>query len=173
MRRTTITVFEILERAWKTRDCALIDMKIEFGVDTTGEIMVADIIDSDSWRLWPSGDKRLMKDKQVYRNLATVTDADLNTVKRNFEWVADQLEYLVPLPSSKVVILMGSPSDQTHCETIMKHAITLGLKAEIRVSSAHKATEETLRILAEYEGSGEKVIVSHLIFFSSVVADIA
>lgn len=67
------------------------------------------------------------------------------------------MDYLVPPPSSLVVILMGSPSDEEHCKKIAKHAAALGLKPQLRVCSAHKGTEETLSILAEYEGSGEKV----------------
>ena len=32
MEKMTVAIFEILERAWATLNCSLIDMKIEFGV---------------------------------------------------------------------------------------------------------------------------------------------
>lgn len=158
MRQSTILVFEILEKAWQTRDCALIDMKIEFGVDETGTIILADVIDSDSWRLWPSGDKRLMVDKQVYRNLTNVTASDLDTVKRNFMWITEQLEHIVPKNDHLVVILMGSGSDAEHCEKISKHCKSLGLNTELRVTSAHKGTQQTLDIVAEYEGTVQNLV---------------
>jgi len=157
MNRTTVTVFEILEKAWASIDCALIDMKIEFGV-SEGELMVSDVIDSDSWRLWPSGDKRLMKDKQVYRNLEVVTPEALEIVKSNFKWIAERLDLLMPAPKALVVVLMGSPSDEEHCKKIVKTCRDLGVPAQMRVTSAHKGTEETMRILAQYEGSGVPTI---------------
>ncbi|XP_058064396.1 bifunctional phosphoribosylaminoimidazole carboxylase/phosphoribosylaminoimidazole succinocarboxamide synthetase [Anopheles bellator] len=161
MRQTTRLVFEILEKAWATRDCALIDMKIEFGVDAEGQLLVADVIDSDSWRLWPSGDKRLMVDKQVYRNLANVTAADLDTVKRNFAWVSEQLDAIAAPKDHLVVILMGSASDAEHCERIAKHCQRLGLNTEQRVTSAHKGTQTTLHIVSEYES-----VLSKLVFIT-------
>lgn len=136
-------------------------MKIEFGVDETGEILVADIIDSDSWRLWPSGDKRLMVDKQVYRNLAKVTKEGLEIVKGNFQWISDQLDEIVPKNDHLVVILMGSPSDKDHCEKIAKYCKELGLNVELRVSSAHKVTKGTLQIVSEYEG-----VINNLVFIT-------
>lgn len=158
MRRTSIVVFEILEKAWATRNCSLIDMKIEFGVDGAGNVIVADVIDSDSWRLWPSGDKRLMKDKQVYRNLATVEQADLQTIKSNFQWISEQLDNILQRPQHLVVIVMGSASDAEHCDKIAKQCATLGLTVEQRISSAHKATEQTLRIAQQYEALGVPLV---------------
>jgi phosphoribosylaminoimidazole carboxylase/phosphoribosylaminoimidazole-succinocarboxamide synthase len=157
MNRTTVAVFEILERAWASIDCALIDMKIEFGVND-GEIMLSDVIDSDSWRLWPSGDRRLMKDKQVYRDLKTVTQEALEEVKANFRWIAERLDLLMPPVKALVVVLMGSPSDEEHCKKIVKSCRDLGVPCQMRVTSAHKGPQETLRIIAQYEGTGVPTI---------------
>lgn len=88
----------------------------------------------------------------MYRDLSNVTEQNLETVKCNFKWVNDQLDYIVQAASPEVVIFMGSPSDKAHCEEIAKHATCLGLRAQLRVCSAHKGTDETLKVLAEYEG---------------------
>ncbi|KAK7097132.1 multifunctional protein ADE2-like [Littorina saxatilis] len=153
--QSTVTVFEILEKSWASLECSLIDMKIEFGVcPQTGELVLADVIDSDSWRLWPSGDRRLMKDKQVYRELQTVTPEALETVKRNFAWVAERVPLLSPKPKARAVVIMGSASDTPHCEKIRDACKKLGVPCELRVVSAHKATDVALNMLYEYEGEG-------------------
>ena len=49
---------------------------------------------------------------------------------------------------------MGSTSDLNHCEKIRKACGNFGIPCELRVTSAHKGPDETLRIKAEYEGDG-------------------
>uniref|UniRef100_A0A4X1SK00 PurE domain-containing protein n=1 Tax=Sus scrofa TaxID=9823 RepID=A0A4X1SK00_PIG len=148
MSHATQAIFEILEKSWLPRT-------IEFGVDvTTKEIVLADVIDNDSWRLWPSGDRSQQKDKQSYRDLKEVTPEGLQMVKKNFEWVAERVELLLKTESQcRVVVLMGSTSDLSHCEKIKKACGNFGIPCELRVTSAHKGPDETLRIKAEYEGN--------------------
>uniref|UniRef100_A0A673B530 Uncharacterized LOC115418104 n=2 Tax=Sphaeramia orbicularis TaxID=375764 RepID=A0A673B530_9TELE len=156
MNRSTVAIFEILEKSWATQNCTLVDMKIEFGVNVkTQEIVLADVIDNDSWRLWPAGDRSQQKDKQVYRDLKEVTPEAMQMVKRNFEWVSERVKLLLESQSrGRVVVLMGSTSDMAHCEKIKKACTSYGIPCILRVTSAHKGPDETLRIKAEYEGDG-------------------
>lgn len=94
-------VFETLERAWATVDVTLVDLKIEFGRDKRGDLLVADVIDNDSWRLWPAGDKTRMLDKQVYRNLQAVTEQDMQGIADRYALVADLTGKLKPGKASK------------------------------------------------------------------------
>jgi phosphoribosylaminoimidazole-succinocarboxamide synthase len=83
------SVCDALARAWARQDVTLVDLKIEFGHLPSGELIVADVIDNDSWRIWPGGEKARMLDKQVYRNAAEVDDTLLAAIKERYRLVAD------------------------------------------------------------------------------------
>lgn len=89
LRDISVRVFLILEEAWEKLNVSLVDLKIECGYDASGKILVGDVIDNDSWRIWPGGDKTQMKDKQVYRDLKSTTPEALNAIKKNYVWVAE------------------------------------------------------------------------------------
>jgi len=165
MFETTRLVFELLERVWQTVDHSLIDMKIEFGVDSKGTLVVADVIDNDSWRLWPKGEKRLMLDKQVYRNLTKeeVNEEKLIEIKHNFQLVAERTHLLFSsvvnttdqslLSTPSVAIVLGSVKDKSHAEKIAttlrdKYLVE---KVQIEVCSAHKGTRKALEVCARLE----------------------
>jgi phosphoribosylaminoimidazole-succinocarboxamide synthase len=106
-------VFAALEQAWAAQNVTLVDLKIEFGrpveigdarleigersfgastqspiSNLQSPLLVADVIDNDSWRIWPGGEQGRMLDKQIYRNMQQVTDAGLEEVRRSYEIVA-------------------------------------------------------------------------------------
>ncbi len=66
LRSTTAAAFEVIEAAWAEQGGVYLDVKIECGFDrATGELLVADVIDSDSGRL-RFGDVDVSK--QAYRD---------------------------------------------------------------------------------------------------------
>ena len=77
-------VFGVLENAWQAHDVSLVDLKIEFGRTSTGQLVVADVIDNDSWRLWQGGTSSNMLDKQIYRNMREVTPEGLERLRQTY-----------------------------------------------------------------------------------------
>jgi len=96
MTETARKVFAVLEEAWAKQDVTLVDGKIEFGrAASDGRLLVADVIDNDSWRIWPEGDKDKMLDKQIYRDMPEVTDEGMAEVLRNYAIVAEMTDEFV------------------------------------------------------------------------------
>ena len=63
--------FLVLEKAWQLEGGTLVDFKVEFGYDDKGNLLLADVIDNDSWRVMESG---AYIDKQVYRDGGALDD---------------------------------------------------------------------------------------------------
>ncbi|CAD5221948.1 unnamed protein product [Bursaphelenchus okinawaensis] len=164
MSRATSVIFRILEKAWRTVGCVLVDMKIEFGVTKKGDLVLADVIDNDSWRVWPNGDRRLQLDKQVYRDLPQVTDEALREVKKNYERVAEltaDFADSAKTPNVEAIIVMGSAADAEYGKKIASGLRKLGVIPTIRVCSAHKSTTEALELIGEFEnGAAPCVLVA-------------
>jgi phosphoribosylaminoimidazole-succinocarboxamide synthase len=88
-----LPTFRILEEAWhrivtEWGPTELVDLKIEVGrrLDNN-KLVIADVIDNDSWRIWPGGDPKKQLDKQCFRD-----DNPLYHVAENYNIVTDLTE---------------------------------------------------------------------------------
>lgn len=82
----------VLKNKWADQDVALVDFKFEVGFiikDGIVTLVLADVLDNDSWRIWPLGDKRQMMDKENFRILDEVSEKDRESLKEKYEWVAE------------------------------------------------------------------------------------
>lgn len=86
----TKKTFEVIETAWAEQGVDLVDMKVEFGKDVNQSVMLADVIDNDSWRIWPGGDKSRMLDKQRYRD-----GGELSSILKDYSQVAEMTRAFV------------------------------------------------------------------------------
>ncbi|MBF0289564.1 MAG: phosphoribosylaminoimidazolesuccinocarboxamide synthase [SAR324 cluster bacterium] len=90
LKQLMLPCFEALENAWSRIETqfgpvALADIKIEAGRrKTDGKIVIGDVIDNDSWRIWPGGDPSKQLDKQNFRD-----GHPLSTVADNYALVAE------------------------------------------------------------------------------------
>lgn len=78
----TRKIFLLLENVWSQLDCYLIDFKIEFGITRDGRLIVADVIDNDSWRLRTKNWEELSK--QLFRD-----NADMSEISSKYQLVAE------------------------------------------------------------------------------------
>lgn len=94
--------FLALEKAWQLVGGRLVDFKVEFGFDVAGNLLLADVIDNDSWRVIHGGG---YIDKQAYRD-----GADLNKVTQLYQSVAE-LTSQFAIPKQQIIVWRGSQKD--------------------------------------------------------------
>jgi phosphoribosylaminoimidazole carboxylase / phosphoribosylaminoimidazole-succinocarboxamide synthase len=104
MRRIARQAFLALEKAWQLEEGRLVDLKVEFGYDTKGNLLLADVIDNDSWRVIESG---AYIDKQVYRDGGALDD-----VAAKYAHVADVTSRF-HVPQQRIILWRGSEKDKT------------------------------------------------------------
>lgn len=74
---------------------------------------------------------------------------------------------------SRVVILMGSPSDLDHAGQIAKAASDLGLEVVQRVASAHRVPDYALKLLRDYDSDGVATVFITVAGLSDALSGVA
>lgn len=132
--------FLLLERAWAMLGRRLVDFKVEFGRTDDGRLLLADVVDNDSWRVVEDGQ---YIDKQHYRD-----GGDLNEVTRRYRHVAALTGRFLPLPKSTVVLWRGSDKDDLAPFLKALEGVP-GVLVEQVTCSAHKEPARAYARLAE------------------------
>jgi phosphoribosylaminoimidazole carboxylase / phosphoribosylaminoimidazole-succinocarboxamide synthase len=146
MRKT----FLVLEGAFSQRDFRMLDLKIEFGITNEGKLVVADVIDNDSWRVRDPKWEELSK--QAFRD-----GEDLETIEPKYQIVADLTQDFPHIPNQALVLWTGSEKDE------MPEAPDVpGIKVVKKIISGHKKTSLCLSELEslEREFPGGGVIIA-------------
>ncbi|AKM82468.1 TPA: hypothetical protein DD449_05270 [Candidatus Berkelbacteria bacterium] len=127
----TRRLFLVLEGMWKMLGYHILDIKVEYGFNARGELMLFDVIDADSWRLrdrkWEDFSKQSFRDGQ-----------DLDRVARKFWIVADKIQQFA-IPDQTLVVWRGSDKDSWPLAPESYEDVP-NLKIEMVTLSGHKQT---------------------------------
>lgn len=155
--------FDILSHAWRRRDVLLVDLKIEFGRlagnENEGQLVIADVIDNDSWRIWPQGREDLMLDKQIYRNLQSVDDAALDRVKASYERVADMVGSFPVMRPGMAAVIADSVGEVERANEAVRVLGQLGLPTVRHVASAAATPGFVMQLAQQLEASFARLIL--------------
>jgi phosphoribosylaminoimidazole carboxylase/phosphoribosylaminoimidazole-succinocarboxamide synthase len=127
MSRVARHAFLILEKAWQLEGGRLVDFKVEFGFDGKGNLLLADVIDNDSWRVVESGG---YIDKQVYRDGGALDD--VATKYRRVSEITGRFR----IPQQRIILWRGSEKDNP--EAFTKALGDLSSMMEVVTCSIHK-----------------------------------
>ncbi len=155
--------YEILAHAWRRRDTLLVDVKIEFGRIAGGEgkgsLVIADVIDNDSWRIWPQGREDLMLDKQRYRNLETVTPADLAVLRDNYERVAEIVGVFPQMRPGMIGVLIDGPAFTELGNNVARAVSQFGLPTVRHIVSVERTPGYILQLVAQLDATFAKMVL--------------
>lgn len=155
--------FDILSHSWRRRDVLLVDLKIEFGRlaggDGQGQLVIADVIDNDSWRIWPQGREELMLDKQIYRNLQAVDEAALERVKASYEHVADMVGTFPVMRSGMAAVIADSAAQVERANEVVQILGQLGLPTVRHVASPSATPAFVMQLAQQLEASFARLIL--------------
>ncbi|MBV8066555.1 MAG: hypothetical protein JO113_01160 [Candidatus Eremiobacteraeota bacterium] len=155
--------FDILSHAWRRRDVLLVDLKIEFGRlaggENQGQLVIADVIDNDSWRIWPQGREELMLDKQIYRNLQSVDDSALGRVKQAYERVAELVGTFPVMRPGMAAVIADSAAQIERANEAVKALSQLGLPTVRHVASPSATPGYVVQLAQQLEASFARLIL--------------
>ncbi|MCK5413678.1 MAG: AIR carboxylase family protein [Candidatus Pacebacteria bacterium] len=142
MDKTLRKVFLTLEGAWNNLGYRFIDLKIEFGIDQKGNLLVADVIDNDSWRLKDADWKELSK--EAFRQ-----GEELDEVEKKYGFVAG-LSKNLRIPRQVLVLWRGSDGDSFPELGLFEKSKEIAIE-EVTISG-HKSPQSCLNKLEEILG---------------------
>lgn len=148
MKSTARRAFLALEKAWHIEGRTLVDFKVEFGLTPGGQLLLADVIDNDSWRVLENGayiDKQAYRDggklddvAEKYRRVAEITSRFQIPVQQIAIWRGSDKDDVSPISKAIESICGGSDAVRVRTVTCSIH------KEPVRgISELNRAVQET------------------------------
>lgn len=146
--------FLVLEGAFKALGFRIPDIKVEFGINSSGELLISDVLDNDSWRLsdfaWEEYSKQYYRDL-IKTNPGGLTEDQLREVARRYRVVAE-LAKSFRIPNQALVFWRGSKDDPfLELEIEDKYRNLPGVHIENIAESGHKSPRKCADRINELE----------------------